>query len=64
MKGTYFISQLIKDPAAIKCGRINIIDAPVSGGKTTFALVTIPEWAGNPERILYLIDTTNGELRL
>ena len=22
------------------------------------------EWAGNPERCLYLIDTTNGELRI
>ena len=24
----------------------------------------MPQWAGNPERILYLIDTTNGELRI
>lgn len=24
----------------------------------------MPQWAGNPERILYLIDTTNGELHI
>lgn len=24
----------------------------------------MPQWTGNPERILYLIDTTNGELRI
>ena len=58
------ISQLITDPNRIRAGRINIIDAPVSAGKTTFALTTLPKWAGNPERILYLIDTTNGEMRI
>ena len=47
----------------MKKGRINIIDADVSAGKTYFALTKIPEWS-TPERILYLIDTTNGELRI
>jgi len=55
---------LITDKTAIAPFRINIIDAPVSSGKTKFALETIPEWAGSPSRILYLIDTSNGEFRL
>ncbi len=64
MKGTKHISDLINDPAVILPGFINIIDAPVSSGKTHFALTILPQWAGNPERILYLIDTTNGEMYL
>ena len=58
------ISDLITSPDALKAGRINIIEAPVSSGKTYFALNTIPAWAGSPSKILYGIDTTNGELRI
>ena len=64
MKGTKRLSDLITDPATIQAGRINIIEAPVSSGKTFFALNTLPQWAGSPSKILYLIDTTNGELRI
>ena len=64
MLGTKYISDLITDPNTLLQGRINIIDAPVSAGKTYFALAKLLEWAGNPERCLYLIDTTNGELRI
>ena len=64
MLGSKTISDLITDPSLLKAGLINIIDAPVSSGKTHFALTTLPQWAGNPERILYLIDTTNGEMYL
>lgn len=64
MKGTKRLSDLITDPDTIQAGRINIIEAPVSSGKTYFALNTLPKWAGSPSKILYLIDTTNGELRL
>lgn len=64
MKGSKRISHLITDPAAILPGRINIIEANVSAGKTHFALNTLPAWAGSPERILYLIDTNNGEYRM
>ena len=63
MSGTKTISDLITDPNALQKGRINIIDAPVSAGKTHFALTVLPKWS-SPERILYLIDTTNGEMRL
>ena len=63
MNGTKHISDLITDPSALRQGRINIIDAPVSAGKTHFALTTIPKWT-TPEKILYLIDTTNGEMRI
>ena len=64
MIGTKYISDLITDPNALLQGRINIIDAGVSAGKTRFALVKLLNWVGNPERCLYLIDTTNGELRI
>ena len=59
MLGTKTISDLITDPNTLKPGRINIIDAPVSSGKTHFALSALPKWAGTPEKVLYLIDTTN-----
>ena len=64
MKGTKFLSELITDPQSILPGKINIVEANTSGGKTWFALNTLPEWAGSPEKVLYLIDTSNGELRL
>ncbi len=63
MIGTKHISDLITDPNALKKGQINIIDAGVSAGKTFFALTMIPKWT-SPEKILYLIDTTNGEMRI
>ena len=63
MIGNKHISDLITDPSALLQGRINIIDAGVSAGKTHFALTVIPKWTA-PERILYLIDTTNGEMRI
>lgn len=62
MKGTKRISDLITNPNLLLSGRINIIEANVSAGKTHFALTTLPEWAGSPERILYLIDTINGDM--
>ena len=64
MKGSHYLSELITDPGMLCPGRINIIEANTSAGKTWFALNTIPQWAGSPEKVLYLIDTTNGELRL
>lgn len=64
MMGTKHISDLITDPNVLKKGRINIIDAGVSAGKTHFALTVIPQWAGSPERCLYLIDTKHGEMRI
>ena len=64
MKGSKRISELITDKNALKAGRINIIDAPVSSGKTHFALNMLPKWTGSPSKILYLIDTTNGEMHL
>ena len=64
MTGSKTITNLITSPDALKTGCINIIDAPVSSGKTHFALNVLPEWTGRPSKILYLIDTTNGELRI
>ncbi|MBR6185350.1 MAG: DEAD/DEAH box helicase family protein [Clostridia bacterium] len=64
MIGHKRISELITDPNAIIPGYINIIEAPVSSGKTHLALNTIPAWASSASKILYLIDTTNGEMRI
>lgn len=64
MLGSKRIAELITDKNALKAGRINIIEAPVSSGKTYFALNTIPAWASSASKILYLIDTTNGEMRI
>lgn len=63
MTGSKHISDLITDKNELLQGRINIIAANVSAGKTHFALTTIPNWS-KPEKILYLIDTTNGEMRI
>ena len=64
MKGTKYLSQLITTPEALLPGKINIVNANTSAGKTWFALNSLPAWAGTPEKILYLIDTTNGEMRI
>ena len=64
MQGSKYLSELITDSDTILPGRINIIEANTSGGKTWFALNTLPQWAGSPEKVLYLIDTSNGEFRL
>lgn len=64
MTGHKRITDLITDKNTILPGFINIIDADVSAGKTYFALNVLPEWAGSASKILYLIDTTNGEMRI
>ena len=64
MLGTKHISDLITDPQLLSPGRINLIEANVSAGKTHFALDTVPKWAGTPAKVLYLIDTNNGECRI
>ena len=64
MRGSKYLSELITDPASILPGKMNLIEANTSAGKTYFALNTLPQWAGTPEKVLYLIDTINGELRL
>ena len=64
MKGSKRIIDLITDETIFKAGCINIIEANVSAGKTYFALNALPAWAGTPEKVLYLIDTTNGELSI
>lgn len=64
MKGSRYLSELITNPDILLPRRINIIEAGTSAGKTWFALNTLPEWAGSPEKVLYLIDTVNGDMRL
>ena len=64
MKGSLFLTDVITTPDMLLPGRINIIEAGTSAGKTYFSLNTLPLWAGSPEKVLYLIDTTNGEMQL
>ena len=64
MRGSKYLSELITDPASILPGKMNLIEANTSAGKTYFAQNTLPQWAGTPKKVLYLIDTINGELRL
>ena len=64
MIGSKHLSDLITDPDLIKPGYINILEANVSGGKTYFALNNLPQWTGSPAKILYLIDTLNGDMRI
>ena len=64
MIGTKHISDLITDPQILQAHKINIIEADVSAGKTWFALTTLPNWTTKPNKILYLIDTSNGEYRI
>lgn len=64
MKGSKYLSELITEPIMLRKRYINLIDANTSAGKTYFALTALPKWAGSPEKVLYLIDTSNGEYRL
>ena len=53
MRGSKYLSELITDPAHILTGKMNLIEANTSAGKTYFALNTLPQWAGTPEKVLY-----------
>lgn len=64
MKGYKHISDVITSPDVFVTDKLNLIVALPSGGKTHFAVNKIPEWAGSPDKVLFLIDTTNAENRL
>ncbi len=63
MTGNKYLSEVV-NMDSIKAGQLNIIDAPTGSGKTTFALETLANTVSNKNRMLYLIDTTNGKEQL
>lgn len=48
----------------IKSGQLNLIEAPVGAGKTTWALNVLAEEVSDKHRMVYLIDTVNGKQQL
>ena len=57
-KGRYLSEALSLD--GFRKGFLNLIEAPVSSGKTYFALTKLPQLAKHQNRIVYLIDTIAG----
>lgn len=63
MKGTLWLSEAIHEEE-LKKGALNIVEAPVGCGKTTWALDSLSTRVSKPYKMLYLIDTVNGKEQL
>lgn len=61
MTGKKHLSDVITDISVFKKDKFNIVEAMTSQGKTYFALNSLRKWVSAPEKMLYLIDTSNGE---
>lgn len=48
----------------LRPGAINLVQAPVGSGKTTWALEELPKTVSRPCKMVYLIDTRNGNAQL
>lgn len=59
MTGSKYLSDVI-DVNQFQRGKINLIEAPCGCGKTTCAKGKIASLASSKNKVLYLIDTTNG----
>ena len=59
MIGTKYLSDVL-DVSQFQRGKINLIEAPCGCGKTTCAKGKIADLASSRNKVLYLIDTTNG----
>ena len=60
MIGNKWLSEAIHTDEFQK-GFLNLVYAPVGSGKTTWALNVLAETVSNKNKMLYLIDTTNGK---
>lgn len=60
MKKRVYLADVI-DPQVFKKGQANIIIAPCHSGKTTAAITKLAPLASQPEKVLFLIDTTAGK---
>ena len=59
MIGSKYLSDVL-DTSQFQKGKINLIEAPCGCGKTTCAKGKIANLASSRNKVLYLIDTTNG----
>ena len=59
MIGSKYLSDVL-DTNQFQRGKINLIEAPCGCGKTTCAKGKIADLATSRNKVLYLIDTTNG----
>ena len=59
MIGSKYLSDVL-DTTQFQRGKINLIEAPCGCGKTTCAKGKIADIASSRNKVLYLIDTTNG----
>ena len=59
MIGSKYLSDVL-DTSQFQKGKINLIEAPCGCGKTTCAKGKIADLASSRNKVLYLIDTTNG----
>ena len=59
MIGSKYLSDVL-DTTQFQRGKINLIEAPCGCGKTTCAKGKIADLASSRNKVLYLIDTTNG----
>ncbi len=59
MIGSKYLSDVL-DVTQFQRGKINLIEAPCGCGKTTCAKGKIADLASSRNKVLYLIDTTNG----
>ena len=48
----------------LRPGAINLVQAPVGSGKTTWALEELPKTVSRPCKMVYLIDTRNGNTQI
>lgn len=63
MIGEKYLSEAVH-AEEIKTGQLNLVNAPVGAGKTTWALSTLAEEVTDKHRMVYLIDTVNGKQQL
>ena len=48
----------------LRPGAINLVKAPVGSGKSTWAVDELPRMVSKPCKMVYLIDTRNGNTQL
>lgn len=63
MKKKKYLSEAVH-AEEIEAGQLNLVEAPVGAGKTTWALNTLAEEVTDKHRMVYLIDTVNGKEQL
>lgn len=63
MLGSKYLSEVV-DVNKFETGALNMIEAPCSSGKTTFAINELPKLVSKAQKMIYLIDCTIGKAQL